>query len=108
LERTPTFLKIWFWPRNANNVPPDVQSGSSSINTDAWGTPTAFFPDTECDISSKFTDSNIIIDLTFCGDWAGAVFSASGCPGDCVDFVNNNPGAFSGAFFEFNWVKVYQ
>jgi len=66
LERTPTFLKIWFFPRNANNVPPDVRSGSSSIDTDAWGTPTAFFPDTHCDISSKFTDSNIIIDLTFC------------------------------------------
>jgi hypothetical protein len=62
------------------------------------------------------------------GDWAGNVYSSSGCPGSCVgefprlelfrarlsekrpftDFVNNNPGAFSGAFFEFSWIKVYQ
>jgi hypothetical protein len=25
-----------------------------------------------------------------------------------ADFVNNNPGAFSNAFFEFNSVKVYE
>jgi hypothetical protein len=25
-----------------------------------------------------------------------------------ADFVNNNPGAFADAYFEFNWVKVYQ
>jgi len=25
-----------------------------------------------------------------------------------VDFVNNNPSAFSDAFFEFSWIKVYQ
>jgi hypothetical protein len=44
LERTPTFIKIWFWPRYAPNVPPDVWNGSSEVNTDAWGTPTAYFP----------------------------------------------------------------
>ncbi|KAN0124237.1 glycoside hydrolase [Russula decolorans] len=67
MERTPTFIKVWFWPRNAPNVPSDVRNGNSgSINTDAWGTPTAYFPDTQCDINSKFTPSNIIINLTFC------------------------------------------
>ena len=66
MERTTTFIKIWFWPRHASNVPADVLNGSGSINTDAWGTPTAYFPDTQCDIQSKFTPSNIIINLTFC------------------------------------------
>jgi hypothetical protein len=67
MERTRMFIKIWFWPRNAVNVPPDVRSSSSgSINTDAWGTPTANFPNTQCDIDNKFSDSNIIINLTFC------------------------------------------
>ncbi len=62
------------------------------------------------------------------GDWAGNVYSSSGCPGSCSgeftiwsvrspivlrkhpgkDFVNKNPGAFSHAFFEFSWIKVYQ
>jgi hypothetical protein len=66
MERTSTFIKIWFWPRYANNVPLDVLTGSGSINTGAWGTPTAFFPNTQCDINSHFTPSNIIINLTFC------------------------------------------
>jgi hypothetical protein len=67
MERNPNFIKVWFWPRNDNNIPLDVFTGSGSINTDAWGTPAAFFPNTQCNIKSKFTDSNIIINLTFCG-----------------------------------------
>jgi len=108
LERTPTFIKIWFWPRYATNVPQDVRSGSNQINTDAWGTPTAYFPNTQCDINGKFSPSNIIINLTFCGDWAGSAYGASGCPGNCVDYVNNNPSAFAGAYFEFLWVMMYE
>ncbi|KAH9991442.1 endo-beta-glucanase [Russula vinacea] len=101
MERTPMFIKIWFWPRDAGDVPSDVQnSSSSSINTDAWGTPT-------CDIDSNFSPSNIIINLTFCGDWAGAVYGSSGCPGTCEDFVNKNPGAFSNAYFDISSVRVY-
>jgi hypothetical protein len=66
MERTTKFIKVWFWSRNAPDVPSDVLSGSGSINTDAWGTPTAYFPNTQCDIDSHFTPSNIIINLTFC------------------------------------------
>jgi hypothetical protein len=60
------------------------------------------------------------------GDWAGSVYGASGCPGDCVgtcasgesldtsltlenaDYVNNNPGAFASAYFEILSVRVYE
>jgi hypothetical protein len=68
MERTTTFIKVWFWPRRARGVPLDVRYGNSdSINTDKWRYPTAYFPATQwCDINSKFTPSNIIIDLTFC------------------------------------------
>ena len=67
MERTTTFIKVWFWPRQASDVPSDVRNGNSgSINTDAWGTPTAYFPNTQCDVNSKFTPSNIVINLTFC------------------------------------------
>lgn len=69
------------------------------------GTPTAYFPNTSCDLETAFGPNNIIINLTFCesiivirelvlcllsriagGDWAGvaSVFSGAGCPGDCV------------------------
>ncbi len=36
MERTNTFIKVWFWPRNGGSPPSDVSSGSGSINTDAW------------------------------------------------------------------------
>ena len=152
MERTPKFIKIWFWPRHPNVVPSDVLNGNSgSINTDAWGTPTAYFPDTDCDINSKFSPSNIIINLTFCEfsllsigcHWikpcdiqveTGRALSTDlrdaralakvryvgGCGlGKVIwktsltliknpEFVNNNPRAFSNAFFEFNSVRVYQ
>ncbi|KAF9258240.1 2 beta-glucan [Marasmius fiardii PR-910] len=107
VERTDTFIKIWFWARDDASVPADVKLGTISVNTDAWGTPTAFFPDTDCPIAEKFGAHNIIIN---CGDWAGqdSVFQEAGCPGTCVDYVNNNPAAFREAFFDFAWAKIYQ
>ena len=63
------------------------------------------------------------------GDWAGDgdVYDASsGRPNTCtgtssllscaalskedldIEFVNTNPRAFTDAFFEFSWIKVYQ
>ncbi|PSS37150.1 hypothetical protein PHLCEN_2v1023 [Hermanssonia centrifuga] len=110
MERTNTFIKVWFWPRNGGSPPSDVSSGSGSINTDAWGTPAAFFPNTSCDIGSHFDQNNIIINLTFCGDWAGidSIFNAAGCPGSCVDYVNNNPGAFTNAYWDIAAVRVYE
>ncbi|KAF5348729.1 hypothetical protein D9758_006817 [Tetrapyrgos nigripes] len=64
VERTNTFIKIWFWERTDPNVP-------------AGGRPTALFPNTSCDIASKFTQHHIIINLTFCGQWAGSFLATS-------------------------------
>jgi len=35
IERTDTFIKVWFWPRSGG-PPGDVQSGNTQINTDNW------------------------------------------------------------------------
>ncbi|TFK32346.1 laminarinase [Crucibulum laeve] len=109
VERTNSFIKVWFWSREATGIPSDVLNGATSVNTDNWGTPRAYFPSTSCPISSKFGPHNIIINLTFCGDWAGSssVYGASGCPSTCVDYVNNNPAAFTNAYFDFAWLKIY-
>lgn len=107
MERNNNAINVWFWPRNAANVPSDVRNGASSVNTGNWGTPTANFPNTQCDIASHFSPNNIIINLTFCGDWAGAVYPGS-CPSSCVDYVNNNPGAFANAYFDIASIRVYQ
>jgi len=35
MERTETFLKVWFWPRNGS-PPAEVRDGNNNINTDNW------------------------------------------------------------------------
>ncbi|KAG2074810.1 glycoside hydrolase family 16 protein [Suillus decipiens] len=110
MERTLQYINVWFWERSDPSVPLDVSSGASIIDTNNWGTPAANFPNNaQCDIQSHFGGNNIIIDLTFCGDWAGnaAVYSASGCPLDCETYVDNNPSAFTNAYFEISSMNVY-
>ncbi|KAG8761818.1 hypothetical protein FRC12_009311 [Ceratobasidium sp. 428] len=107
-ERTKTFIKVWFWPRGSANVPAGVKNGAASIDTSGWGQPTAVFVDNSCDFNSHFGPENIIINLTFCGDWAGGVYGNSGCPGSCVDYVNNNPAAFKNAYWDIASLRVYQ
>ncbi|KAJ7218231.1 glycoside hydrolase family 16 protein [Mycena haematopus] len=106
MERTDSFISVWFWSRNDATVPADVAAGGSTVDTDNWGTPSANFPSTTCDIED-FVAHNIIINIDLCGDWAGAVYASAGCPSTCDDYVNNNPAAFADAFFQFNSINVY-
>ncbi|KAG8697450.1 hypothetical protein FRC09_007865 [Ceratobasidium sp. 395] len=110
MERTSTYIKVWFWPRNSATVPAAVKSGLSTVDTSSFGTPFASFVNTSCDIASHFGPENIIINLTFCGDWAGNadVYAGSGCPSTCVDYVNNNPAAFKNAYWDIAALRVYQ
>jgi len=90
------------------------------------GIPAAFFRSDQCDFASHFGAHNIIINLSFCkcvvlceyffrravfvfagGDFAGSAYPSSGCPSTCDNFVNNNPGAFDNAFFDFAAIRVY-
>jgi len=110
VERTNSFIKVWFWPANGSGIPSDMANGASTVNTSNWGTPAAYFPSTDCDLASHFNANNIIINLTLCGDWAGqsTVYANSGCPSTCVNYVNENPSAFTEAYFEFAWINVYE
>ncbi|KIJ67434.1 glycoside hydrolase family 16 protein [Hydnomerulius pinastri MD-312] len=109
MERTTDYISVWFWERGDASAPSDATSGASTIDTSNWGTPAAYFPNTDCDLATHFDANNIIINLTFCGDWAGnsAVYAASGCPSTCVDYVNENPTAFTNAYFEFSSINIY-
>lgn len=52
-----------------------------------------------------------VFDITFCGDWAGSVWSSSGCAGKastCNAFVQNNPTAFDETYWRVNSLKVYE
>jgi len=104
-EWTPTFIRMFYFPRN--KIPDDVNGNSP--NPDSWGLPYAYFAlGSECP-ASHFKDHVIIINLTFCGDWAGQVF-ANQCPGmgSCADYVKNNPQAFAEAYWLINYVAVFK
>ncbi|KAG9122211.1 hypothetical protein FRC07_001509, partial [Ceratobasidium sp. 392] len=109
-ERTDKRISIWFWGRHDANVPAAVKYGSPLICTKDFGTPVAVWESSStCDFPTVFGPHNIIINLTLCGDWAGQadVYRMSGCPGTCIDYVNNNPAAFKDAYWDIASLKVY-
>jgi len=101
MERTDTFIKVWYFPRSS--VPADTLSGSP--NPCGWGQPDAVFPLGASCGSDFFGGQNIIFNIAFCGDWAGAVFNP-GCSGSCTDFVANNPQAFRESYWLINSLRV--
>jgi hypothetical protein len=87
LERTNSFIKVWFWGRGSSSTPAEVANGAGSINTDNWvrrmflqlgrltnslsrkkGRPDAYFPDAQCDIGAHFGPASIILNIDLC-EW---------------------------------------
>ncbi|KAK8861768.1 hypothetical protein IAR55_002591 [Kwoniella newhampshirensis] len=109
-------IATWFWPRLDPFLPYDISNpSSSSIFESLWSTPWANFPSSPnmCDMTDAnlLSPHEIIFDLTFCGDWAGSVWSGSGCAGDagwsCNDWVDQNPNAFADAYWEISELRWY-
>ncbi|KIL00724.1 glycoside hydrolase family 16 protein [Paxillus rubicundulus Ve08.2h10] len=105
-------ISMWFFPRS--NCPGTLLGGEPDVDAiSALFTPDVFFPTQQnCDYQSHFNAHNIVFDLTFCGDWAGSpsVWNTSTCSSkapNCIDFVANNPGAFSEAYWEIKSLKIY-
>ncbi|KAL2813482.1 concanavalin A-like lectin/glucanase domain-containing protein [Aspergillus cavernicola] len=100
MEWQPEYLKIWFFPR------PD---------TSEFGTPMAHLQG-GCNFEERFTHQKLILDTTFCGEWAGNVYGDSGCPlsdasdpmQSCINYVAENPAVFKQAYWELNSIKIYQ
>jgi hypothetical protein len=108
MEWNSDFIAVWFFPRSA--IPADITAGSPDPTT--WAKPAAKFNGgSGCNIDSYFKEHNVIFTNTFCGDWAGAVWSenaeCSALASTCVDYVSNNPAAFKDAYWLVNSVKVY-
>ena len=106
-EWTSNAISIWFFPRGA--IPNDISSGSPDPSN--WGLPVAHFAGA-CDIDEHFQNQQIMFDLTFCGQWAGQVWTTddtcSSKAATCQEYVQNNPEAFSNAYWLINSLKVYQ
>jgi len=77
-------IKVYFWPRGGS-VPGQVEFVSSHdvIEPETWGMPAAAWSNDMCNFPEHFGPHNIIINLMFCGNWAGAAYPNSGCPDTC-------------------------
>ncbi|KAF2737302.1 hypothetical protein EJ04DRAFT_533108 [Polyplosphaeria fusca] len=106
MEWTASAIKIWFWPRAS--VPAAL--GKSNPNPSEWGLPDANFAG-NCDFNRHFKDHRLVIDTTFCGDWAGVVWDSNptckNLAKSCQDFVANNPGQYAESYWRINSLKVY-
>lgn len=107
-EWTSSAISIYFFP--AGSVPSDITSGNPVVSGWSEQNRLAQFQG-GCDIDSYFQNQQIVFDMTFCGDWAGAVWSDSTCAtqsSSCTAFVADNPSAFTNAYWQINSLKVYQ
>lgn len=105
-EWTSEAISIWFFPRGS--IPSDINGPNPDPS--GWGTPSARFGGSGCDIDSHFKPQQIMFDITFCGDWAGQVWSSGSCSSvgsSCQDYVANNPTAFQESYWLVNSLKVY-
>ncbi|KAI8994974.1 beta-1,3-1,4-glucanase [Pilobolus umbonatus] len=96
-------VQVWFFPRN--KIPADITSGQP--NPDTWGIPISDYPFVQCN-PNKFGDMQIIINLTFCGDWGGSAYPSSGCPSTCAAFVENEFASFNQSYWSINSLTMYQ
>lgn len=58
-ELAATGISVWFFPRPS--VPADLQNSSMIPNPSTWGTPSAFFGNSSCDIQDYFGSQQLIV-----------------------------------------------
>ncbi|EJD43362.1 hypothetical protein AURDEDRAFT_114715 [Auricularia subglabra TFB-10046 SS5] len=110
---------IWFWTRA--QVPPQLYNVKAPIDMSSWGQPVAAFPSTTCSMTEFFAPQKIVIDTTFCGNWAGIPDlyaetcagqpQTNGQPATGVCYLDNvvGPGSprFDDAYWEIATVRAY-
>ncbi|KAF9649984.1 glycoside hydrolase family 16 protein [Thelephora ganbajun] len=105
------FVMLWdntqltFWRFERNHIPQDIQDGNPDPET--WGIPVAYWSDKSCDIAKAFRDHSIIINISICGDWAGAAYNNEHHPTSCSDAVANATN-YDSAQIKINHISIYQ
>ncbi|KAI5922598.1 glycoside hydrolase family 16 protein [Camillea tinctor] len=111
LEWTSDDLKIWHFPRS--QIPGDIAFAPvSTPDPSTWGPPQARFGGSSCDPDTYFYNMSLVINTNFCGDYAGQTWnSTSQCSAlapSCEAYVAGNPSSFKGAYWDINYIDVYQ
>ncbi|KAF7296787.1 GH16 domain-containing protein [Mycena indigotica] len=102
-----TGIFMWFWTRA--EIPKSITSSTSTSTLDLtdWGNPSAAYPAVSCNVTEFFKPQNIILDITLCGLFAGALYSRT-CPGNCVnDNIIGSGAGYSTAYFEIPYIRAY-
>lgn len=104
-------IAMWFFPRK--DLPLSDEKWGAQPDTKAWGPPYAYFRlGTDSCNPKHFRDLKIIFDTTLCGDNAGNKWDSSGCSQagarpSCEEFVLNNGGDLTDAYWEIHNVSVW-
>jgi len=103
---TTSSISVWFFPRA--KIPQNLHSSAIPDPTQ-WGLPVSYFQLGENCPSSKIAEHNVILNTTFCGDWAGTEYSGPNGNGTwaCNHFVGGNPSAFTEAYWDINFIQIY-
>lgn len=122
-----TGIRVWQFARSM--VPESVKNESPDPNS--WGTPVLHFVPKECDIRAAWTkmkivsatrlgvhspsDGSQIINITFCGKYAGAEAweGYTGCRArtgveTCEQYVAQNPSAFDDVYYLINSISTFR
>ncbi|KAI0160412.1 glycoside hydrolase family 16 protein [Xylariaceae sp. FL1272] len=111
LEWDSKFLKIWHFPRST--IPDDIKMAPMiKPNPSSWGLPQAVFGGSSCDPDTYFYNMSLVINTNFCGAYAGSIWGdADRCDElapTCEEYVAGNPSVFKNAFWQINYIDVYQ
>ncbi|KAI1143181.1 glycoside hydrolase family 16 protein [Hypoxylon sp. FL0543] len=104
-------LKLWHFPRSA--IPDDIVYGHVvGPDPSSWGPPAAVFGGSSCSPDKYFFNLSLVLNINFCGDYAGNIWGiADQCnllAPTCEEFVANNPDSFQEAYWDINYIDVYQ
>ncbi|OTA81131.1 glycoside hydrolase family 16 protein [Hypoxylon sp. CO27-5] len=104
-------LKLWHFPRST--IPDDIIYGHVvGPDPSSWGPPQAIFGGSSCSPDTHFFNLSLVLNINFCGDYAGNIWGiADQCnllAPTCEEFVANNPDSFQEAYWDINYIDVYQ
>ncbi|PRP75636.1 endo-1,3(4)-beta-glucanase [Planoprotostelium fungivorum] len=104
VERSTQGIKVWFF--RTGSYPTSLLTDTPNVCE--FGTPEASFPFSDCN-QDQFGPQKIIINISFCGDWADApgLFNQGGCSGSCASYVANTPEAFKYSYFTVRSLRMF-
>ncbi|KAK5167026.1 uncharacterized protein LTR77_007755 [Saxophila tyrrhenica] len=114
MEWTSRAIRVWFFPREA--IPASIVAGTPVVED--FGLPAANFQGS-CALDQHFYNMSLVFNIDFCGQYAGNVWQANGCPmldpddaiqgwASCNMFVASSPQSFVNSYWEVNYLKVFQ